>query len=63
MKAPEEPFSLVDEKGEYVNPKFLNLTPGMVVPRIPVYSPNEIISPPAPSRSIGDLSIPVPLPG
>jgi hypothetical protein len=41
MKAPEEPFSLVDEKGEYVNPKFLYLTPGMVVPRIPAYSPNK----------------------
>ena len=41
MKAPEDPFSLVDEKGEYVNPKFLVLTPGMVVPRIDVYRPNK----------------------
>ena len=44
MKAPEEPFSLVDEKGEYVNPRFLRLAPGMVVPRIPVYSPNETVN-------------------
>ena len=40
----EEPLYLEDKEGEFINPKFLRLTPGQIVPRIIVYSPNKGIS-------------------
>jgi len=33
------PFHLTDSEGEYVNPYYLLLKPGMVVPRVPVFNP------------------------
>jgi hypothetical protein len=36
-----EPFVLTDSEGDYVNPHYIELKPGMVVPRIPAYRHGE----------------------
>ncbi len=33
----DEPYFLTDSEGDYINPKYLDLKPGMVVPRVPAY--------------------------